>query len=186
MLTSTDLISQDAGNGTGLDLAQRGEALLQAVDFRFSDGLAQLSVKTGPDDVYIVRLDLAEAVSDLREPANYRFALILLGLWVFLPALFSIMKRSRDRTPRPSSAFRSPRIGAGASGAYHHVSGLTITQLARILQGAGAAITISGATLVHILKGNVRIKRYRPRHAAAGGRRKTMIIDIQKGDGFPA
>ncbi len=184
MLTSTDLLSESTAKNRP-DPAQRGEALLQAVDFQFSDGLAQLSVKTGPDDVYIVRLDLAKAMSDLREPANYRLALVLVGLWVFLPTFFSVMKHSRHRV-RHEVAPRKPGIATGVRGRYHRVRGLTIAQIALILQWMGALVSASGTALIHLLKGNIRVKRYRPRHAVAGRRHKTMIIEVPGSSGFAA
>ena len=184
MLTSTALLSESTAKSRP-DLAQRGEALLQAVDFRVSNGLAQFSVTTGPDDVYIVRLDLAKAMSDLREPANYRLALVLVGLWVFLPALISVVKHSRNRVSREATS-RKPGIVSRVRGRYHRVHGLTVAQLAFILKWIGACISASGANLIHLLKGNIRVKRYRPRHAVAGRRHKTMIIEAPGSSGFAA
>ena len=143
-------------------------------------------MKTGADDVYIVRVDLAKAVSDLREPANYRLALVLLGLWVFSPALFSIMKQPRQRIPDKAEPSRKTGIATGARERHHRVRGLTVAQLARILQWVGGLVSASGGTLAHLLKGNIRVKQYRPRHAVAGRRHKTMIIETHRGNGFAA
>ncbi len=177
MLTSTDFVSQSPGFGGGPDLAKRGEAVLQALDFRFSEGLAQLTIKTGPDDAYTVRMDVAEAVAGLREPANYRLALMLIGIWVFSPALYSLLKPSRSTEPPGGPAHSEPpRESPATKSRYHHVHGLTTAQLARGLQGLGKI----GATLKTIRTRSVirntrarstRAKKYTARHAMAGRRR---------------
>ncbi len=186
MVTSADIVSESGLSTPDNGLAGRGEALLKAIDFSLSDGLAQLTINRTADNAYVIRLDLQETVAKMGEERNYRLMLLMIALWVFFPALWQTLKSSSKppATPLTRQAENSA-VSPGKMARYNHIRGLTLAQTAKLVTGVICLVRISASALRSVVRGDLRVRQYHPRHAI-GRRQKTVIVEFRRRGGFAA
>lgn len=169
MATNVDIAAVKSGRSLNpADIVEKGQTALKAVDFGLKDGLAQLVVKRTDQDTYVARLDLKETLAKLGEGQNLALLLALAGFWVLSPIARQMIKDSRRRRASAPTAPAHPSILTGGA---QPVKKLKIAEAADLFKQIAGSIKTAAPDRL-----SLRIKTYKPRHAAGRPRRRLVIV----------
>lgn len=167
IVSSLSFVSTQTPDDLPASPAERGAALLKAINLTLSDGQLGLTIDGKDDRAYSAKMDLNEAVRKLGDPNTYPLIILVAIVWLLSPVVVQAIKGHR---PTPSAeSFTAPEEKeqeTDRTGPYRRIHGLTIGQISRIVECSADYIVSTSRPAAGSGRSGTGSRRYRAKHAS--------------------